>query len=404
MCSQEALQLPLYRHLYFFSLVLYWALVAILDFFGKGLFVVFMLWLSLLGDVPGLLLAEKPTGLKGTGHMGASDPVVQPIIEEAPAICKNPSIADASIEDFYAIFWQLSYEDIAIPERYYEGQIKAYSGVIARCRDRYYDFCRNNCVSEVAKAEKGACAGLERCQKELSERRTHVARTMEMVRFTQSQWLPTSEDPVSLVTSIVQHCLLRRSFVAESDVGFCFKFAMMMHRLDIPNFSLLAVFSKVLSENLPAALSSTGASKTRAHAGFICHIFAKMTAWYEDESLYIKEAHRDGLRGFRRSWNSDAFNREAAEEDLLSFTEFIQLMKDWHLRTCLAIEQALQSGKEHQIRNAYIVLEELISYFPVIREQDSILMKAILALVNHEHQNDVRILGRRCVPVCLYDS
>lgn len=192
--------------------------------------------------------------------------------------------------------------------------------------------------------------------------------------------------------------------MSEVDAVFCFEFVMVMHSLGVRNFSSLTLFDKVLSENLPTALLSFSEYETTVHARFIYRTFAKMSEWHKNENLYKKEAHGDGLIGFQKKWNVQTSSQDVAKEDLLSFSEFKRVMNKWHLKTSLAIEQALQSGEAHQIRNAFLVLRQFIPHFPVIREQGLVLVKATQELATRERRNDIKVLARRYIPVRLYYS
>lgn len=129
-----------------------------------------------------------------------------------------------------------------------------------------------------------------------------------------------------------------------------------------------------------------------------------MSEWHNNEELYKKEAHVDGLIGFQKMWSAQASSQGVAKEDLLNFSEFKRVMNKWHLKTSLIIEQALQSGEPHQIRNAFLVLKEFVPHFPMIREQGLVLVKATQELANREPRKDIKVLTRRYVPVRLYYS
>lgn len=323
-------------------------------------------------------------------------PVFRTLIEQVPTVVTDPSVLNLITSEFYTLFWQLSLYDIHVPEAHYQAAMKRQSDTIAQCRDTRSSFYLNNRPSVVAKAERQAQACLDNLQEDLPRHKADVEKTMQILRTSQARWFPMNVDRQPLISSIIQHCLLPRSMISEADAVFCFEFVMLIHRLGARNFSSLTLFDKVLSENLPTALLSFTEYETTIHARFLYRTFAKISEWQKDEQLYIKEAHGEGLIGFQKKWNAQT-SQDVSKEDLLNFTEFKRVMHKWHLKTSLAIEQALQSGEPHQIRNAFLILKQFIPYFPMIREHGQVLVKTTQELANRERKDNLKVLARRYV-------
>ncbi|KAI8376199.1 transcription factor/nuclear export subunit protein 2-domain-containing protein [Radiomyces spectabilis] len=321
-------------------------------------------------------------------------PPYQHLVDHISTLLPDTGVCSVISPEFYVIFWQLQLYDIHCPVEHYEAAMKRHSDMIAQCRDSRSSFYQSNRPSVVAKAERHAQACLDSLREDLPKHQLAVEKTITMLKASQARWFPSNADRLTLISTIMQHCLLPRSVISEVDAVYCYEFVMLMHRLGVKNFSSLTLFDKVLSENLPAALMTFTDYETTIHARFIYKTFAKMSKWHQDEKTYVAEAQGDGLIGFQKKWNVQSTSQEVAKEDLLSFMEFKRVMHKWHLKASIALEQALQSGEAHQIRNAFLILRQFIPYFPTIRQHGEVLVKATQALATHEKRDDLKVLAR----------
>ncbi|KAI8147416.1 transcription factor/nuclear export subunit protein 2-domain-containing protein [Fennellomyces sp. T-0311] len=321
-------------------------------------------------------------------------PAFKSLIEQVPQFISDPSVLNIITAEFYVIFWQLSLYDIQVPEEHYLSSMRRHKNMIAQCQDTRSEFYTSNRPSVVSKTERQSQSSLEALQQDLPKHKKEVEHVMEVLKASQARWFPTDADRLPLISSIIQYCLLPRSIASEVDAVFCSEFVLLMHRLGVKNFSSLTILDKVLSEHLPTAVLSFTEYETTIHARFIYHIFAKMSEWHKDEQVYLKGAHGDGLIGFQKKWNVQSSSQEVAKEDLLSYQEFKRVTHKWHLKTSLAIEQALLSGEENQIRNAFLILRQFVPYFPIIREHGQVLVKATLELANRGDKDKLSILAR----------
>lgn len=321
-------------------------------------------------------------------------PVFRPLLNDAATIAGDPSVLDTMSAEFYTIFWQLSLYDIYVPEDRYKAALKRHADTIAQCKDPQSKISTENRPSVVAKMERQAQASIDSIERELPEHRAHVEKVMQVLKASQDRWFPPAVERLSMISNLIQHCLLKRSVVSEVDAVYCSEFALLMHRLGVRYFSSLTLFDKILSENLPSALLAMTEYETTVHARFIFRTFAKMTEWHENEELFIKEAHGEGLIGFQKKWNAQISNQDVAKDDLISYADFKRVMHKWHLKTSMAIEQALYSDDPHQIRNAYQILHKFTPHFPKVKDHGKVLVKATESLVRQNQPSSYKTLAR----------
>ncbi|CAO3576341.1 unnamed protein product [Absidia cylindrospora] len=336
--------------------------------------------------------------LKNSMDTDASDDsvpplVLQPLIQATPSMMQNDVIFEIMSPEFFVVFWQLNLYDIHCPVKHYEAAIKRHTDLIAQCRDPRSSVCQANRPSAVSKMERQAQTSLDALQVDLPKHKQDVENTMKMLKASHSRWFVDKVDRVILIRCILQYCLYPRSVISEVDAVYCYKFAMMMHQLNVSNFSSLTLVDQILCDSLPATLMTFTDYETTIHARFIFKTFAKMSRWYNDEKLYGDEAHGPGLIGFQRSWSVQS-SSEVPKKDLLSHDDFKKVMHKWHLSANQFFEQALQSGDSHQIRNTFLILRQFIPHFPSIREHGNILVAATKALATNEKRDDLKVLAR----------
>lgn len=321
-------------------------------------------------------------------------PVLQSITTSIPAMMQNDGIFEIITPEFFVVFWELSLYDIHCPVKHYEASMKRYTDIIAQCRDPRSTLNQTNRPSAVSKMERQAQANLDALQVDLPRHKQDVENTMKLLAASHSRWFVDKVDRIKLVRCILQYCLYPRSIISELDAVYCYKFAMIMHQLNVSNFSSLTLIDQILCESLPATLMTFTDYETTIHARFIFKTFSKMAQWYKDEKLYNEEAHGSGLIGFQRTWTIRASSESLPKKDLLSHTDFKKVMQKWHQTSNQFFAQALQSGDPHQIRNTFLILRQFIPYFPAIREHGEILVTATKALATTEKRDDLKVLAR----------
>ncbi|KAG1469172.1 hypothetical protein G6F56_003410 [Rhizopus delemar] len=317
----------------------------------------------------------------------------QETIELLPSLLNIPAIPSIFTSEFYFMFWQLSLYDIHCPITHYEAAIKRHTDMVRQCRDPRSSFYQSNRPSVVSKAERQAQAALDTLNNDLPRHQAHVQKVLSILQASQSRWFPSSMQRQALISNILQHCILPRSKLSEVDAAFCYEFSMLMHQINTVNFSSLTLFDKVLSDSLPADFIAFSEYETTIHSRFIFKALAKMGEWRKDEALYLSGAHGDGLIGFQKNWNADA-SQGVAKEDLLNFAEFQRVLYKWHFRSCLAIEQALKSGESHLIKNAFLVLRQLMPCFPSVVDHGNSIVKIVKRLAEEEERGNIKVLAR----------
>ncbi|KAI7906687.1 transcription factor/nuclear export subunit protein 2-domain-containing protein [Cokeromyces recurvatus] len=320
-------------------------------------------------------------------------PPFKPLNDVIPSLLPSPPLSTYFSSEFYTIFWQLSLYDIYCPESHYEAAIKRHTEMVRQCQDTRSSFYQSNRPSVVSKAERQAQASLEVLREDLPRHKAHVAKVISVLNEAKSRWFPATKQRDAQTASIMDYCILHRSRQSEIDAAFCFEFSMLMHRLNVPNFSSLTLFDRILSEYLSPCFIALSEYEATNYSRFFYKSLMKMKGWCDDEKLYNKEAIGDNLVGFQKNWNDDS-SVPIKKEDLLAFSEFQRFLHKWHFKTTVVIEHALKSDDAYVIKNSFLVLRQFIPCFPLVQEHGNILVKVVKRLAEEEKRGNIKVLAR----------
>ncbi|KAL9550210.1 hypothetical protein MBANPS3_004839 [Mucor bainieri] len=313
----------------------------------------------------------------------------QALTQALPELMHHPAWTSIFPAEFYVLFWQLSNYDIVCPEAQYEQAMRAQTDIIRQCKDPRSQLCLTNRPTTVTKKERQAEATLEAIQKDLQQHKAHVAKVMAVLDESKKRWFPNLNQRTAQIASILQHCFLPRSRQSEIDAAFCYEFTMLMHRLNVPQFSSLTLFDKLFSDITPCFLAFTE-YETTIYARYIFKALLKMQAWHSDEALYVKEAH--DVVGFQKNWS--AVPTPVEKEDLLSFSDFQRVLNRWHIKCTASLAQALKSGEQHVMKNAFLVLRQFIPCYPAVLDHGNIIVSIVTKLAEEESRGNLKVLAR----------
>lgn len=197
--------------------------------------------------------------------------------------------------DFYSMFWTLSLYDIHMPADSYEeeaarlkrqaGQLDLHNGTPAELKQRKKERERLLLVARQLKDER-------------EQQEQHVQRVLAMLRADAERWFsPASAQDV--VPQFLQHCLLPRVRLSESDAMFCARFVLLLHDMSTPHFSTLTLVDKCVRELLP--LLHCCSEREAGNLGIFLHrLFAVLRGWRSNEASFAKLCA--AKRGFLRDY------------------------------------------------------------------------------------------------------
>jgi len=200
------------------------------------------------------------------------------------------------------------------------------------------------------------------------------------------------------VLAILQHCIIPRCLFGPNDATFSAKFVREMHRLGTKNFSSLTLYDKVnacksslttqIFVNLNETVIFTCTNKEAENYGrFLREVLIELMRWYNDKSVYEKEAVGYSLPGFLKKWSANP-----SEMVYLQYEEFRSVMFKWHKNLTMAFRSCLESRDYMHVRNTLAVLEKLVGLYPLVDFHGAILEEKVAFIAGKgETRGDLQI-------------
>jgi THO complex subunit 2 len=120
---------------------------------------------------------------------------------------------------------------------------------------------------------------------------------------------------------------------------------------------------------------------------FLRELLLELMRWYNDKTVYEKEAIGPSLPGFLKKWSSNP-----NETVFLQYEEFRSVMFKWHKNLTMAFRSCLDSRDYMHARNALAVLEKLAGLFPMINFHGTALEEKVALIAGKaETRGDIQI-------------
>jgi len=221
---------------------------------------------------------------------------------------------------------------------------------------------------------------VEKLQEEEKKHKEHVERVM--VRLTQEKdnWFLSRSAKTAkneTVTQFLQFCLFPRSIFTANDASYAAKFVRIIHQLKTPNFSTLILFDRTFCDITYTVTSCTENEATR-YGRFLCAMLETARRWHKDKQVFEEEC--SGYPGFITKFKATSEIETGGTRPLTDFVDFENyrhVCHKWHYKIAKALVVCLESKDYVQIRNALIILNEIISQYPLIQNLANVLEKRV---------------------------
>jgi len=109
--------------------------------------------------------------------------------------------------------------------------------------------------------------------------------------------------------------------------------------------------------------------------------------WYNDKTVYEKEAIGPSIPGFLKKWSNNA-----SETVSLQYEEFRSVMFKWHKNLTMAFRNCLDSRDYMHVRNTLAVLEKLVGLYPLVDFHGAALEEKVALIAGKsETRGDLQI-------------
>ncbi|KAF2434787.1 hypothetical protein EJ08DRAFT_693286 [Tothia fuscella] len=279
---------------------------------------------------------------------------------------------------FYVRFWQSSLYDMIIPP--YDTEIKKINAELTRLAADKSDTSRDG--MRKIHAEKNRLNAIKAILiKEAEEHKKHRIRFEYKINSSGepaawfSNFPPMQDNP--LPDGLLQDCIIPRVNLSPTDALFTAKFLFFVHKIGTPNFPTLELFDHFFREKqLLATIYMCTEKEAKSLGVFMFEVFVQFRKWHSDEAVYIRDGTgtNQDLPGFIDQYHNDGPKH-------LDFEEFKQRFTQWHLNTFNAIKACLDNEEYMHRRNAFQVLKQVHTQFPLVNFHGTKIESAIATII-----------------------
>ncbi|EFW23119.1 THO complex component [Coccidioides posadasii str. Silveira] len=290
---------------------------------------------------------------------------------------------------FYATFWQLSLNDIYVPQKSYEDELERQKKkVIAISSDR-----SDLSIAGTQRKEREKKQVNELHERILLEHKRHVkgfTQTRARLQKERDKWfagMRGKHDALNL--AIIQQCLLPRLLLSPVDALYCFKILKYLHSSGTPNFRTVGLLDQFFRDQRLTSIIFQCTSKEADNLGrFLNEVFRDLARWHADKTVYEKEAYgaKRDLPGF-----ATAVDSEGKPSVFLDYEDFRRILYKWHRLFGAALKTCLTCGEYMHIRNAISVLKAVVQHFPALNWIGTDMLTIVNNLKTTDSRDDVKI-------------
>lgn len=221
---------------------------------------------------------------------------------------------------------------------------------------------------------------MEKLQEEEKKHKEHVERVMVRLKQEKDNWFLSRSAKTAkneTVTQFLQFCLFPRSIFTANDASYAAKFVKIIHQLKTPNFSTLILFDRTFCDITYTVTSCTENEATR-YGRFLCAMLETARRWHKDKLVFEEEC--SGYPGFITKFKATSEVEAGGTRPLTDFVDFENyrhVCHKWHYKIAKALVVCLESKDYVQIRNALIILNEIIGQYPLIQNLANVLEKRV---------------------------
>ncbi|PWN30709.1 hypothetical protein BDZ90DRAFT_229713 [Jaminaea rosea] len=323
-------------------------------------------------------------------------PAATPIPIWRKGLSEAVEAADAILSDeskrvmgkhFFATFWQLSLADIQVPSERYEQEMRTVQRLL-KAADTGGERKSNAFLQHQD--------SLDQLRAELKARTLAHQATRRRLLQEKDHWFPHNEGTTRplLVQQLIQHCLIPRALLSPTDAMFAAKFIRLMHLHGTRNFPTVTLYDRLFIEHVAPIIFSSTENEANSYARFLQVLLDDLAPWYKSEELYTKEVIGEKLPGFQMRWGSRQGGEEIPQDELLSHSQFRNVVRKWHDQLAKAFKLCLTSGDFMRIRNAIAVMNRLAQRFPLFDAHGRELIQVVEKLTKEETRGSLKVLGQ----------
>ncbi|KAJ3574543.1 hypothetical protein NP233_g1708 [Leucocoprinus birnbaumii] len=303
---------------------------------------------------------------------------------------------------FYFTFWQLSMYDLAPPTARYSEEGVNLRNLSRQEDSKYISADRSSdrtrrlsaAIHRQRRDKFNTYANL--LSEELKEQSASRSFTIKRLAREKAHWFahPVAKS-ITLVTSIIEHCIQPRCLLSPMDADFCSQFIKVLHTIGTPGFHTLALYDKLLGDHVKVVLFSCSEYEARNYGKFRQKDYQDKNL-YEQDNQTTKNGQIVPHPGFQRSFGNILNRSGNASDTMLKHEGIVTIVRKWHRKLAKSFTDCIQTEEYMHVYNAIIVLKEILPVFPLasVHPCGGDINEAIDRLLEREQRGDLKILGK----------
>ena len=308
------------------------------------------------------------------------NPVLEKMVDEIRPILPEQVWSKLSI-GFYITFWQLEIYDIFVPMEAYQAETNRIMAAV-----RALDLDRSDVsLSGQAVRRKKREELMEAYSRLSAELKVHI-RDHNLARrrlgAEKENWFSDERfNQRDVSDTFIQYCVFPRVMLSPNDASFCSRFIREVHKMGTPKFQTIGVYDSIFGRGLGTVFFICTQREAENYGRFLKEVLADLHAWHSDRALYEREAHGSAksLVGF--NVKSQPFDWE----------DFRKILYKWHKTLHTAVKNCLSSKEYMHIRNAIVILKQVVDFFPAVDWIGRTVVEKVEDLVKVEKREDLKI-------------
>lgn len=208
---------------------------------------------------------------------------------------------------------------------------------------------------------------------DLEKQKDHVTAILETFECKKETFFPSKERSRQAVNSFLTHCVYPRSMQSPDDAMYCAQFALLLHRLDTPGFSMIEYIDALVSMATGALVCVTEGEASHL-AILLWETWKVVNKWRYDENAYESEVIS------KKSSSGSETNEPGQEDTSVSYKQYTTLFNKWQKALGNALIGCLQSPEYMHTRACLLVLTRIVEVFPTQPKLGNRLLEVLMPL------------------------
>mmetsp|Transcript_2056 Transcript_2056/g.6812 ORF Transcript_2056/g.6812 Transcript_2056/m.6812 type:complete len:889 (+) Transcript_2056:1243-3909(+) len=284
---------------------------------------------------------------------------------------------------FYVIFWSLTLQDVYLPVACYlsciaslESRSSHIEGDLSMIHDkRSKDVLRNFGTIDLLKAE--LATRREQLKFVAIQVRTNITAIFSSLHYKHRRTIPEA---------MLQYCVIPRATQSPEDAMFAAVFIHQLHFMELPKFSSLLYFDRIIKDVIPLVLCATD-REARSLGIYLKRTFNLLLRWRCNSIAYNQEAAM-----------KVGFSLFYGPTTTCSFEQFSIIFAKWHEQATQTFEYGLRQYDSHG-RSTLLTLIKLTGVFPVFRGAFKTMKEAVQVITAQNQMKDLQVIARRYLQI-----